>query len=95
MKTIKVGDRVMIMNGHDPLQYVDLTTGKLYKYPASIYLDETSDWPLFKWWRNPVLWWQWRKLLKMSKRNTKVILQTTPLGHNHFFEQEYPGEFKK
>lgn len=31
-KTVQVGQRVIIMNGKDPLKYLDLTTDKIHKY---------------------------------------------------------------
>lgn len=79
MKMLKYGHRLLIMDGRDPLKYVDMTTKKLYKYPASVYshIDESSEWPIYKWWHNPIKWYQWRKVLKVATRNAKVILQTT------------------
>lgn len=80
MKMLKYGNRLLIIDGRDPLKYVDMSTKKLYKYPASQYgpFDESSDYPVYKWWRNPIKWYQWRKVLKVAARNTKIVLQTTP-----------------
>jgi hypothetical protein len=29
-----------------------------------IWYDEYSEWPNYKWYRNPVKWWKWRKMIK-------------------------------
>lgn len=89
MKILKINDKLMIVDGRDPMQYVDLTTKKLYKYPASKYavIDESSDWPVFKWWRNPIKWYRWRKVMKIAGRNTGAILETTPQQPNPFWKK--------
>lgn len=89
MKMLKYGNRMLIMDGRDPLQYVDLATKKLYKYPASAYayIDESSEWPVFKWWRNPIKWYQWRRISKVASRNTNIVLQTTPPQPNPFWKK--------
>lgn len=41
---------------------------------TKIIFDEYADWPDYKWWRNPVKWLRFRKLMKMlDNRSTKVI----------------------
>lgn len=86
---LKYGNRLLIIDGRDPFQYVDLATKKLYKYPASAdgYIDESSEWPIYKWWRNPIDWYRWRKISKIAERNTKFILQTTEPGPNPFWKK--------
>lgn len=85
MKTLRVNDKLIILDGRDPLKYIDLATKKLYDYPA--FFDEASEWPIYKWWRNPVKWYQWRKLLKISSKNSKIILQSTPAQPNEFWRK--------
>lgn len=85
MKMIKYNDRIIIVDGRDPLSYFDMQTKKLYKYPA--YIDEASELPNYKWWRNPVKWYKWRKVLKIADKNTKFVLQTTPQEPNPFWKK--------
>ena len=33
IKTLQIDNKLLIMNGKDPLRYVDLETNKLYQYP--------------------------------------------------------------
>lgn len=33
---------------------------------------------VIRWWRHPIKWYQWRKVIKVANRNTKFILQTIP-----------------
>lgn len=33
-----------------------------------IYYDETATLPDYKWYRNPIKWWQWRRLMKYIDR---------------------------
>lgn len=39
VKTVQVGNRLIITNGKDPLRYVDLTTNKVHQYkePSKLY----------------------------------------------------------
>jgi hypothetical protein len=82
MKMLRVNDRLIIVDGRDPLQYVDLATRKLYKYPAHI--DEASEWPVYKWWRNPIKWRQWRRVMKIAKFDMviKVAQSTSTRNEN-------------
>jgi hypothetical protein len=75
MKTLRYGDKLLIFDSREPLKYVDLRTKRFYVFPI---VAEASEWPVYKWYRNPINWYRWHKVLRISKRNTKVILQTTP-----------------
>ena len=50
IKTLQIDNKLLIMNGKDPLRYVDLETNKLYQYPdgqiASEVVPETLPEPL-------------------------------------------------
>ena len=34
-----------------------------------IFIDEVSNWPDYKWYRNPILWWKWHRLMKIVKKS--------------------------
>lgn len=36
-----------------------------------IAIDEFADFPSYKWWRNPIKWWELRKIMKIVERNMK------------------------
>lgn len=50
IKTLQIDNKLLIMNGKDPLRYVDLETNKLYQYPdgqlANEVVPETLPEPL-------------------------------------------------
>lgn len=85
MKFLRLNDKLIIFDGRDPLKYVDMSTKRLHTYPG--YIDEAGEWPTFKWWRNPIKWYQWRKVLKTAYKNTKIVLQTTPVQPNPFWKK--------
>ena len=33
-----------------------------------IYFDEAANLPNYKWYRNPIQWWKWRRLMKYLER---------------------------
>ena len=37
--------------------------GKVY-----IFYDEYADWPNYKWYRNPIKWWKWQRLMKRLEK---------------------------
>lgn len=46
-----------------------------------IYFDEAADMPMYKWYRNPIEWWRWRRLFRtIRKSNKHVIFLSTPKG---------------
>lgn len=40
VKTVQIGKRLIIMNGVDPLRYLDLTTNKVHKYDNRTWLQK-------------------------------------------------------
>lgn len=38
---------------------------------TSIVFDECAGWPDYKWYRNPIKWWQWRRILKIVEKQTE------------------------
>ena len=45
-----------------------------------IYYDEAADFPSYKWYRTPIKWWQWRRLMKyIDRQMEKVIKEGTIL----------------
>lgn len=51
-----------------------------------IYFDETAYWPSYKWWRNPIKWYKWRKMMKKLTRKT-FDAQWTPPSPNPFWKK--------
>lgn len=40
---------------------------------TKVWFDESANLPDYKWYRNPIKWWQWRKLNKLIERQMKRI----------------------
>lgn len=38
---------------------------------TAIYFDEYADMPDYRWYRNPIKWWKWRRLWKRIERQAK------------------------
>lgn len=95
--TIKIGDKLIILNGRDPLKYMDLATKKVYHAPA-IYMDEANYMPSYKWWRQPIKWWRYRRLYKKIMKIPKFDtyrLQSTPSAKNPFGDSKINLRRKK
>ena len=42
-----------------------------------IYYDEYSEMPNYKWYRNPIKWWQWRRLMKRLEKQMRQYTWTS------------------
>lgn len=75
IRTIRLGNKLLILNGKDPLKYVDLTTGKLDAYKEYGVVVDTA---ITDWHNGKV------KLLKrtfiMDKNLTKTNVLNVPLS---------------
>lgn len=50
-----------------------------------IAIDEFATFPTYKWWRNPIKWWNWRKLTRKWKKDSKFFeFRSTPPSKNKF-----------
>lgn len=45
-----------------------------------IAIDEWSTMPDYKWWRNPIQWYKWRRLWKIVEKNSNAKFFSTPKG---------------
>lgn len=56
------GDKSMVIHSE---QYSDGVT--------QIWFDEASEWPSYKWYRNSIKWWQWRKMMKRLAKDVDEL----------------------
>lgn len=48
-----------------------------------ISIDEFATYPNYKWWRNPIKWWNWRQLTRKWLKDSKFFeIRSTPKGKN-------------
>lgn len=48
-------------------------------------IDEYSTFPNWKWYRNPIKWWNWRQLTKKWKKNSRYFeFRSSPPSRNKF-----------
>lgn len=40
---------------------------------VGIYYDEYSEMPNYKWYRNPIKWYKWRRMWKIIERTSKKV----------------------
>lgn len=43
------------------------------KSTTLIWVDEMSSFPVYKWYRNPIKWYKWKKLWKATKKEVQEI----------------------
>lgn len=47
-------------------------TGKT-KTATLIWVDEMQNFPVYKWWRNPIKWYKWKRLWKIIEKKVREI----------------------
>lgn len=55
--------------------------------PKIVAYSEASDWPIYSWWRNPIKWYKWRKILKSMSKKSKAVFYSTPQQPNPFWKK--------
>ena len=62
---------------------------------TKIWFDEYANFPVWKWYRNPIKWWWWRRVTKKWQRDSKFFeLRSTPPANNKFRDL-VEGRWKK
>ena len=43
------------------------------KQTTLIWVDEMSNFPVYKWWRNPIKWYKWKRLWKIIEKKVREV----------------------
>lgn len=47
-----------------------------------VYYDELSEWPNYKWYRNPIKWYRWRQMMRVLNRKVGEASRQTDNKNN-------------